>query len=355
MIKNAVNSALQNKNDVMFITALVFMGGILSYFNDNAILCAGILTVIAILAILKNFLPLKYILFWICIFYLGFFNSYFRIHTTDGLVPEANQKAVLKGQAVSIPNSNDKLKTKFFFKVYEINNKKTSGKTLVTVTADDGDFSEFQIGDFYEMKGNLRNPFKAGNPSQFDYGKYLRNFDTSKVKTMQNMFYGCRGMQELNVSSFNTQNVTNMSGMFGENINLNSLDVRNFNTSKVQNMSSMFVALYKVPELDLSNFDTSNVTNMQRMFYDNNTFTSLDISSFDTSNVTNMEEMFANMRKLNTLNMQNMVFDAVTSFDSMLDNVLVLNKIIVKDAAAKEFVEARMTDAGKSADITIYE
>ncbi len=181
MIKNAVNSALQNKNAVMFITALVFMGGILSYFNDNAILCAGILTVIAILAILKNFLPLKYILFWICIFYLGFFNSYFRIHTTDGLVPEANQKAVLKGQAVSIPNSNDKLKTKFFFKVYEINNKKTSGKTLVTVTADDGDFSEFQIGDFYEMKGNLRTPFKAGNPSQFDYGKYLRNFDTFTV------------------------------------------------------------------------------------------------------------------------------------------------------------------------------
>ena len=181
MIKNAVNSALQNKNAVMFVTALVFMSGILSYFNDNAILCAGILTVIAILVILKNFLPLKYILFWICIFYLGFFNSYFRIHTTDGLVPEANQKAVLKGQAVSIPNSNDNLKTKFFFKVYEINNKKTSGKTLVTMTADDGDFSEFQIGDFYEMKGNLRTPFKAGNPSQFDYGKYLRNFDTFTV------------------------------------------------------------------------------------------------------------------------------------------------------------------------------
>lgn len=181
MIKNAVNSALQNKNAVMFITALVFMGGILSYFNDNAILCAGILTVIAILAILKNFLPLKYILFWICIFYLGFFNSYLRIHTTDGLVNEANQKVILKGQAVSIPNSNDKLKTKFFFKVYAINNKKTSGKTLVTVTADDGDFSKFQIGDFYEIKGNLRTPFKAGNPSQFDYGKYLRNFDTFTV------------------------------------------------------------------------------------------------------------------------------------------------------------------------------
>lgn len=181
MVKNAVNSALQNKNAVMFITALIFMSGILSYFNDNAAICAGLLTICAVILILKNYLPLKYIIFWICIFYLGFFNSYLRIHTTDGLVPQANQKVTIKGQAVSIPNSNDNVKTKFFFKVFEINNKKTSGKTLVTVTADDGDFSEFQIGDYYEINGNLKIPFKAGNPSQFDYGKYLRNFDTFTV------------------------------------------------------------------------------------------------------------------------------------------------------------------------------
>lgn len=181
MIKNAVYNILQNKNTVMFVTALVFMSGILSYFNDNAILNSAIISIIAIFAILKNYLPIKYVIFWIFIFYFGFFNSYFKIHTTDELVPEANQKVTIKGQAVSIPNSNNNIKTKFFFKVTELNNKKTSGKTLVTINADDGDFSEFQIGDFYEIKGNLRTPFKAGNPSQFDYGKYLRNFDTFTV------------------------------------------------------------------------------------------------------------------------------------------------------------------------------
>lgn len=181
MIKNAVNVALQNKNALMFITALVFMTGILAYFNDNGIFCAAILTLTSILALIRKYLPVKYILFWIFVFYFGFFNAYFRIHTTDGLVPEANQKVTVKGQTVSIPNSNDKQKTKFFFKVTEINDKKISGKTLVTVTADDGDFSQFQIGDFYEMSGSLRTPFKAGNPSQFDYGKYLRNFDTFTV------------------------------------------------------------------------------------------------------------------------------------------------------------------------------
>lgn len=179
MVKNAINTALQNKNALMFITALIFMAGILAYFNDNAILCAGILTLTAVVTILKNYLSLKYILFWVFIFYFGFFNAYFRIHTTDGLVPYAWQEAVIEGQIISIPNSNSPDKTKFFLKADKINGKEVTGKTLVTFTGND--FSNLQIGDNYEFSGKLRTPFKAGNPSQFDYGKYLRNFDTFTV------------------------------------------------------------------------------------------------------------------------------------------------------------------------------
>jgi competence protein ComEC len=166
----------------MFVTALIFMTGILSYFNDNGIVCAIVITLFSIFIIIKNVIPIKYIIFWLLIFYLGFLNTYFRIHTTDELASYAGrEKVTVKGQAVSIPNSNDKLKTKFFFKVFQVNNKEVSGKTLVTIASEDEDFSKFQIGDFYEMKGSLREPFKAGNPSQFDYGKYLKNFDTFTV------------------------------------------------------------------------------------------------------------------------------------------------------------------------------
>ena len=181
MIKNAINSTLQNKNAVMFITAVVFMCGIMAFFNDNALLFAAIVSVLAIFALLKNYISAKYVFLSVIIFYVGFFNACFRVHSTDGLVSEANQKVTITGQAVSIPNSNDDLKTKFFFEVSKVNDKNVKGKTLVTVNSDDGDFSEFQIGDYYQIKGNLRTPFKAGNPSQFDYGKYLRNFDTFTV------------------------------------------------------------------------------------------------------------------------------------------------------------------------------
>lgn len=208
MAKNKILITLQNKNTIMFVTAFVFMSGILSYFNDNALLNAAILSIVAILIILKNYLPLKYVLFWIFIFYFGFFYSYCTIRSTDELVSEANRNVTIKGQVVSIPNSNNEIKTKFFFKVAELNNKKIAGKTLVTINADDGDFSEFQIGDFYEIQGKLRTPFKAGNPSQFDYGKYLRNFDTFTVfyadkkdcKPLQNkLTYKWQFLQKLNI------------------------------------------------------------------------------------------------------------------------------------------------------------
>lgn len=194
MLRDVVNSALQNRNVVMFITAVLFMCGILAYFHDTAFLCAVIFTVLSVIFIIKNIIPLKYILFWVVIFYLGFFNAYFRINTTDMLVQEAGKKVTLSGEIVSIPNSSDNIKTKFFFEVKNLDGKSVHGKTFVTINDDNGDFNNFQTGDSYEMKGTLKTPFKAGNPSQFDYGKYLKNFDTFTVFYSQKQ--DCKRLQE---------------------------------------------------------------------------------------------------------------------------------------------------------------
>lgn len=181
MIRNSLNSIIQNKNALMFITALIFMAGILSYFNDNAVLISAVISVVAIILLIKNYVSTKYVLLLIFMFYFGFFNTCFKIHSTDALVPYSENKVTLKGQIVSIPNSGVAEKSKFFLKVFELDGNNISGKTFVTVTSDDNDFSKFQIGNYYELKGRLKTPFKAGNPSQFDYGKYLKNFDTFTV------------------------------------------------------------------------------------------------------------------------------------------------------------------------------
>ena len=179
MDRFGITSFLQSKNVLMFITALLFMTGVLAYFNDYGILCAGILSIAGIFLIIKNYLPVKYIIFWIFVFYLGFFNAYFRVHVTDGLLPLAPSDAKIKVQVVSIPEQSGNNKTKFFFKVYDINGQKVDGKTLVTVS--NYDIKKCKIGNNYELTGKLRKPFASTNPSQFDYSKYLKNFDTYTV------------------------------------------------------------------------------------------------------------------------------------------------------------------------------
>ena len=177
MIRNAVANTMQNKNIVMFITAIIFMFGILAYFNDIAIISAFLLTILAVFLIIKNYIPTKYIIFWIVIFYFGFFNAYFRTANSDDLVQFARQNVTIQGQITSIPNSDGKGKTKFFFKTETLNGENIKGKTLITYTGN----KELKIGNYYQTKGKLRTPFKASNPSQFNYGKYLRNFNTYTV------------------------------------------------------------------------------------------------------------------------------------------------------------------------------
>ena len=112
-------------------------------------------------------------LFWYLIFFFAFFNASFRVKDADMLYQLSPATAVLKGQIASIPTSDTFGKTKFFFKADSVflgSEKKENidANTYVTLVAKDGDFSKFSIGDNYELKGTLRVPFVATNPSQFD-------------------------------------------------------------------------------------------------------------------------------------------------------------------------------------------
>lgn len=176
MAREDIIKFFQNKNTIMFITAIIFMLGILSYFNNCGISSAAIVSLLALVLLLRRYISFKYILFWVFIFYFGFFNASLRIKNTDALFEISPDKGTIKGQIVSIPNSNSPDKTRFFFRVKEFNNEKISGKTLVTLNSENNDFSKLNIGDTYEITGKLRTPFRATNPSQFDYAKYLRNF-----------------------------------------------------------------------------------------------------------------------------------------------------------------------------------
>lgn len=162
----------------MFFTSVIYILGLCAYFTNTAVLIAFLVMILGVLAILKNYLSPKLVLFWYFMFFFAFFNANLRIKNSDAIYQMAPQDAVIQGQIASIPaDSNGK--TKFFLNVskiyYDGKVENVKAKTLVSVYSAKNS-SKFIIGDNYKIQGKLRTPFEVSNPSQFDYGKYLKNF-----------------------------------------------------------------------------------------------------------------------------------------------------------------------------------
>lgn len=151
---------------------------------------------------------------------------------------------------------------------------------------------------------------------------YLLNIDTSKIKSMFELFNGIGNMiygnnifqeiEELDLSTWDTSNVTDMAGMFRMCSKLNKINISNFNTSNVTNMANMFDGCRNLTSLDLSNFNTEKVTNMHDMFFDCYNLQSLNISSFNTENVTQIYNMFYHCASLEDVDFSNFSLKSVT-------------------------------------------
>jgi len=194
--------------------------------------------------------------------------------------------------------------------------------------------NEKEIKEDIEIKIN-------GKKIKFSYfykfnkeGEYRIEYVFKKNKSKINyMFYNCKSLLNLNLSSFSTQNIIDMSYMFYNCNSLTNLNLSNFNTQNVTNMSSMFYNCNSLTNLNLSNFNTQNVTNMSSMFYNCNSLTDLNLSNFNTQNVTNMSSMFYNCKSLTNLNLSNFNTQNVVNMSSMFFdcNSLKISNIITKD------------------------
>ena len=146
----------------------------------------------------------------------------------------------------------------------------------------------------------------------------LSSFDTSNVANMSYMFAYCYKLQKINLLSFYTKKVIDMNYMFAYCHNLCSIDLSSFCTMNVINMNSMFAYCYVLKNLDLSSFDTSNVTNMGYMFSNCENLINLDLSYFNTEKVVNMGYMFSSCYKLTYLDLSH--FNANTANTDIIIN-----------------------------------
>ena len=176
-----IRDTLQNKNFVMFLMSLIFIAGVSSYFYGPAILFAALVTVGLLTCLYLNLFSFKRVLFLIFVFYFGFFISFVKIKNYDDLLPLAPLNTTFTGRIVSIPNSPEKDKVRFFMQVDNVAGKNVAGKTFVTISTNPEVIELLNIGEKISINGNLRRPFSASNPSQFDYSVYLRNFNAFTV------------------------------------------------------------------------------------------------------------------------------------------------------------------------------
>ena len=199
MIRNFCSAIVQNKNLLMLVTVGLYLLALIGVLSGHSILFALILTIFLLFSIIKKVFPYKIIIIWCLIFYFGIANTSFRLKNTDELLNLAPVNATIYGKIVSIPQTKNNDKTKFFFEANKIeydNIVKTFDKEKVLVTLNSNE--KFNIYDSYKIRGRLSAPFSSGNPSQFDYSNYLRNYNTYVV------FYGRNpySMRELDIPCY---------------------------------------------------------------------------------------------------------------------------------------------------------
>ena len=103
------------------------------------------------------------------------------------------------------------------------------------------------------------------NVTAINFGKVFYTFD---VKDMSHMFYGCKSLTELDLSSFDTSDVLDMDSMFYNCISLTKLNLCSFDTSNVVLFSSMFGGCVSLTELEISDlFVTDGASSTSGMFY----------------------------------------------------------------------------------------
>lgn len=169
-----------NKQAKIIIFSCLYICGIISFFSEYFLpISIIIFLILGYLYKTKNLLTTKLFCIYALIFFVGFFNSAFNLHTDDDLTSFADESVNLTAKVLTIPTNNSRDRTKFYAKVTSITtedktNINVKAKTLITINDKTENFRKIKIGDTLKISGKLKTPTNAQNPSQYDYGKYLQ-------------------------------------------------------------------------------------------------------------------------------------------------------------------------------------
>ena len=120
----------------------------------------------------------------------------------------------------------------------------------------------------------------------------LSSWDVSSVGRMFQPFGNCEGLKEVNISGWNTKNCESFQSMFSGCYALKNVYADGF-TLKKGNIQGMFFNCRSLESIDAEKWNFSGVTGMYSAFYGCESLKKLDLSSWDLSKVTTMQAAFS--------------------------------------------------------------
>ena len=120
----------------------------------------------------------------------------------------------------------------------------------------------------------------------------LSNINAFKLKTIHTCFSGCSRLEELNLSNFRADNLSSIKYLFGNCSSLKHLNLSSFN-SKIKTMSSAFYGCRLLEDLDLSGLDLSELGFAKNTFVKCKNLRHLKINNVDMSklNISSLSEV----------------------------------------------------------------
>ena len=131
--------------------------------------------------------------------------------------------------------------------------------------------------------------YRAENLKEAD----LSLMDTRNVVTMQWLFRECKSLRRVNLDGVDTSKVTDMSCMFNQT-DIEEVDLSGFMTCSVMTMASMFYGCKNLKRIDMTSdlIDTQNVTDFSGMFNQCSALERADLKSLKSCTGTSTYAMF---------------------------------------------------------------
>ena len=142
-------------------------------------------------------------------------------------------------------------------------------------------------------------------------------FNTN-LKSLDNLFYECDTLEEIDLSFLTTDDVINAAYMFYGCNNLKNIIFGDFITTNLYNISNMFSGCEKLDYIDVDIFNNDRIEDISGLFFGCSKLEKINLGAFNTKNVVNMSKLFSGCSSLSSLNIpQTLSFSEtrVTSYD----------------------------------------